>query len=454
MNRDDLILLIHGGRIVDPGQGIDQIGDILITDGEIVQVGHTITESPSSREVLREAQHLDATGMIICPGFVDLHCHLREPGFEDKETISTGTRAAAAGGFTTVCCMANTDPPLDTPAAVDWVKRRALEDGLVAVLPIGCISAGRMGRELTDMAGLSDAGVVGFSDDGDPVADEHLMRAAMILSHELGLPIIDHCEDKTLSSGGVMNEGRLSTATGLRGIPAAAEEVMVDRDLKLARRTGAQVHIAHVSTRGSVALIRRAREEGTPVTAEVTPHHLILTQDRIYGDGREKPLDTNAKVNPPLRTEADIEALIGGLKDGVIDAIATDHAPHSAADKDCDFSLAAFGISGFETALGCLLDLVHRGELELARLLSKLTCEPARVIGRDRQLGILKEGRPANITIFDPDRQWTVNSRDFASRGKNTPYQGHNLKGRVMATIANGRIVYVDDSWPSCAPLR
>ena len=448
MNREATFLLIYGGRIIDPSQGIDQVGDILIVEGSIAQAGSPIIQRPSFSAMLRKAQQLDATGLIVCPGFVDLHCHLREPGFEDKETIATGTKAAATGGFTTVCCMANTEPPLDTPAAVDWVKQKASKDSFVAVLPIGCVTRGRRGEELTDMAGLAEAGVLAFSDDGDPVRSSQLMRHAMSYSRSLDLPVIDHCEDKALSDGGVMNEGRVSTETGLKGIPAAAEEVMVARDLILAKSTEARVHIAHVSTKGSVELIRRAKEEGTSVTAEATPHHLTLTEESIIDDARNKSFDTNAKVNPPLRTRADIEALTKGLKDGVIDAIATDHAPHTVGDKSCDLKSAAFGISGFETAFGCLMGLVHQGEISLVRLLSKLTCEPARVIGREGELGTLKAGVLANVTILDPDREWIVNTRDFASKGKNTPYDGVKLRGKVMATIADGKVVYVDGSLP------
>jgi len=445
MNGDERILLIQGGRIVDPGRVIDRVGDILISGGRIVKVGDPVI-SGSSSETPSNVQCLDATGLVVCPGFVDLHCHLRDPGFEHKETIATGTAAAAKGGFTTVCCMGNTEPPLDTPAAVDWVKQKASTEALVMVLPIGCITRRREGRELTDMDGLARAGVVAFSDDGDPVADPQIMHAAMTCSHGLGLPIIDHCEDKTLSGRGVINEGPVSTATGLVGVPPAAEEVMVDRDLTLARLTGARIHIAHVSTRGSVELIRRAREEGIPVTCEVTPHHLTLTEDRIWGDGKDKRLDTNARVNPPLRTRADLEALIGGLKDGVIDAIATDHAPHTAADKDCEFELAAPGMSGFETALGCLMTLVHRGEMSLGVLISRLTHDPARVIGRGGELGTLRTGAPANVVILDPEREWIVDSRSFASRGRNTPYDGWRFKGKVMATIVDGRTAYMDDA--------
>jgi dihydroorotase len=438
MNKEVISLLIRGGHIIDPSQGIDQVGDLLIAEGKIVQVGGTVISS--------KAQNLDATGLVICPGFIDLHCHLREPGFEDKETIATGTKAAAIGGFTTVCCMANTKPPLDTSTVVDWVKRKASKDSLVVVLPIGCITKGRKGEELTDMAGLAEAGVVAFSDDGNPMASSQLMRRAMEYSRDLGLPIIDHCEDKTLSDNGIINEGQISAKLGLKGIPAAAEEVMVARDLILAKLTKARLHIAHVSTKGSVELIRRARKEGIPVTAEVTPHHLTLTEERIAGESPNKSFDTNAKVNPPLRTKEDVQVLIKGLKDGVIDAIATDHAPHTLADKNCGLELAAFGISGFETALGCLMSLVHQGEISLTQLISKLTCEPAKVIGRNDELGTLKTGAPANITILDPDREWIVNSRNFASKGKNTPYNGYQFKGKVMAAIANGKIAYVDDS--------
>jgi dihydroorotase len=342
--------------------------------------------------------------------------------------------------------MANTEPPLDTPAAVDWVKRKASRDGTVVVFPIGCITRGRKGEELTDMAGLAEAGVVAFSDDGDPVASSQLMHHAMDCSRELGLPIIDHCEDKTLSDNGIINEGQISTKLGLKGIPAAAEEVMVARDLTLAKLTRARLHIAHVSTKGSVELIRRAKEEGISVTAEVTPHHLTLTEERIAGESPNKSFDTNAKVNPPLRTKEDVDALIKGLEDGVIDAVATDHAPHTLADKNCGLERAAFGISGLETAFGCLMSLVHQGEISFNKLISKLTYEPAKVIGRNGELGTLKTGAPANITILDPDREWVVDSRKFASKGKNTPYDGYKFKGKVMVTIATGRIVYIDDS--------
>jgi len=453
MNNKFVPLLIQGGHIIDPGQGIDQLGDLLIVEGKIMQLGGTVIASEA-----KQSQVIDATGLIVCPGFVDLHCHLREPGFEDKETIATGTKAAAIGGFTTVCCMANTNPPLDNRDAVDWVEQKAGKDGFVNVLPIGCITRGREGREICDMAELAEAGVVAFSDDGDPVTSSQVMRRAMDCSRELGLPVIDHCEDKTLSNGGVINEGWLSARLGLKGIPVAAEEIMVARDLALAKLTGAKLHVAHVSTCGSVELVRQAKEKGISVTAEVTPHHLTLTEERIMGREWEKNSDviasgakqsqynTNAKVNPPLRTREDIDCLIRGLKDGAIDAIATDHAPHTLENKNCELALAAFGISGFETAFSCLMGLVHEGKISLTTLISKLTYEPAKIIGKDSELGILKIGLPANITIFAPNREWIVDSSSFASKGKNTPYDGYQFKGKVMATIVNGRIVYMDDS--------
>lgn len=437
MDKEAIYLLIHGGHIIDPSQGVDQVNDLLIVDGKIMQIEGTVIPG--------EAKHLDASGLFVCPGFVDLHCHLREPGFEEKETIATGTKAAAIGGFATVCCMPNTEPPIDTLAAVDWVKQKASRDSLISLLTIGCITKGRKGEELTDMAQLAEAGVVAFSDDGNPVASSQLMRRAMDHSRDLGLPVIDHCEDKTLSNRGIINEGQLSAKLGLKGIPAAAEEAMVTRNLTLAKQTKARLHIAHVSTKGSVELIRGAKQDGISVTSEVTPHHLTLTEERITGKASNEPYDTNAKVNPPLRTEEDVQALIKGLKDGVIDAIATDHAPHTLADKNCGLKLAAFGISGFETAFGCLMSLVHRGAINLTQLISKLTCEPAKVIGRNDELGTLKTGAPANMTILNLEHEWTVNSSKFASKGKNTPYDGNKFKGKVMATIANGRIAYIDD---------
>ncbi len=429
-------LLIRGGHVIDPSQGIDEAGNLLIGEGKILWLDKGEATPPQP-----DYDVLPAEGLIVCPGFIDLHCHLREPGFEGKETIATGTRAAARGGFVTVCCMPNTNPPLDNQATIEYVKSKVAAEGVVRVLPIGCISRGRKGEELAPMSELASAGVIGYSDDGDPVLDFRLMRQALEQSRALGLPVIDHCEDKALTEGGVMNEGALAARLGLGGIPAAAEENMIARDLELAQQTGGRLHIAHVSTEGSVDLIRRAREKGIPVTAEVTPHHLTLTEEKVMHGG------ANAKVNPPLRTGRDVQALVQGLKDGVIDVIVTDHAPHTEADKQCDFSRAAFGISVFETALGSLMSLVHDGHLNLGALISRLTCEPARIIGdRYGKLGTLSMGAPADVTIFDPDKEWVVDTRVFASKGRNTPLAGSVLKGRVMTTISQGKLVYKDDS--------
>ena len=429
-------LLIQGGHIIDPSQGIDEIGSLVITNGKISWLGKGETALPQPGYDV-----LNAQGLIVCPGFVDLHCHLRQPGFEEKETIATGSQAAARGGFTTICCMPNTNPPLDNPATIDYVKSTAASGGVVRILPIGCISKSRMGAELAPMAELASAGVIAFSDDGKPVLNSNLMRQALDHSRVLGLPIIDHSEDTFLTKGGLMNEGIISTKLGLQGIPAAAEEIIIARDLILAHLTEARLHIAHVSTEGSVELIRRAKEKGTKVTAEVTPHHLTLTEEKVIG------YNTNAKVNPPLRTKRDTQALLQGLKENVIDAIATDHAPHTEADKLVDFAVAPFGISGFETALGSLLSLVHNGQLTLNTLISKLTYEPSKIIGdKYGKLGSLEVGVPADVTIFDPDMEWMVEPKAFASKGKNTPLAGSALKGKVMATIAQGRLVYKDDS--------
>jgi dihydroorotase len=423
-------LLIRGGRIIDPSQGINVVGDLFISEGKIAWLSTQPAEPlPENHQVIQ------ARGMVVCPGFIDLHCHLRQPGFEEKETIATGTRAAAKGGFTTVCCMPNTKPPVDKAAVVEYIKSVVAKEGIVRVLPIGCITEGREGSELADFGELSVSGAAAFSDDGSPVMDSSIMRRALEYSQTSGLPIIDHCEDLAFSQDGVMNEGLLATKLGLKGMPTAAEESMVARDIRLARLVGGRLHIAHVSTAGSVKLIRSAKEEGISITAEVTPHHLTLTEEAVVG------YNTNAKVNPPLRTAEDVEALISGLKDGVLDAIATDHAPHTAKDKDCDFTTAAFGISGFETALGSLMGLVHRGKLDLVTLISKLTHEPASFLRRS-DLGTLKPGSLADVVIFDPNAEWAVNPDEFVSKGKNTPLAGAVLKGKVIATVYGGVVVY------------
>lgn len=435
-------LLVRNGHIIDPGQKLDVVGDILILNGKIAEIGGRYEASGYD-----DLSVLDATGLIVCPGFIDLHCHLREPGYEDKETIETGTKAAVAGGFSTVCCMPNTMPPLDNKSQVDFVKRTASREGVAKVLVIGCITKEKKGLELTEMYELADAGVIGFSDDGAPVESTKIMLLAMEYCSNSGLLVIDHCEDKDLAVGGLMNEGWVSTRLGLKGIPAAAEEIIVARDIALAKLTGARIHIAHVSTAGSVDLVQRAKDAGVNITAEVTPHHLVLTEELVMGGHIGnillKPYDTNTKVNPPLRTRNDNSALIDGLRDGVIDIIATDHAPHMWVDKNCEYGLAAFGISGFETAFGSLMSLVHEGRLDLETLILKMTSAPALVIGNQcNDTGILKAGYRGDITLFDPDMEWEVDCNEFYSKGKNSPYGGHRFKGRVTATIVDGKIVF------------
>jgi len=426
-------LLIQNAWIIDPGRNLYGDGSLLIAGGKIAWLSMGKGSPPAA-----DYDVIDVNRLVVCPGFIDLHCHLRQPGFEEKETIATGTMAAARGGFTTVACMPNTEPPLDNKAAIEFVLETAAREGAVRVLPIGCVTMGRKGGELADMEALAEAGVIGFSDDGDPVATSALMRQALEHSRSLHLPVIDHCEDKNLSEGGQMNEGKVSVEMGLKGIPGTAEDIIVARDLSLAEATGGWVHIAHVSTENSVELIRWAREKGIHVTAEATPHHLTLNEERVRG------YKTNAKVNPPLRTERDNKALINGLNDNTIDIIATDHAPHTEAEKSQPFDLAPFGISGFETALGSLMGLVHRGDMSLVTLISKLTAEPARILGPGYGLGTLETGAPADVTIFDPNFEWTVDAGEFASKGKNTPLNGEKLKGKVMVTIYGGKIVYED----------
>jgi dihydroorotase len=423
-------LLIQGGRIIDPSQGIDYKGSLLVTGGKIAWFGEGAPDA-SDYAVLQ------VDGLIVCPGFVDLHCHLRQPGQEEKETIATGTAAAARVGFTTVCCMPNTEPPLDNEATLNYVRTVAAREGLIRVFPIGCVTRGRQGEELVDMNELEMAGAVAYSDDGSPVSRPDIMRRALEYSRDFNRPVIDHCEDRSLTKEGQINEGVFSLELKLRGIPAAAEESMVKRDIELARETGGHVHIAHASTEGSVDLIRQAKEDGVPVTAEVTPHHLTLTEEAVLG------YNTQAKVNPPLRTQSDTRALLRGLSDGVIDIVATDHAPHTEADKNCDFKDAAFGISGFETALGSLVSLVFKSDLSLNNLIAALTVGPARVLGYEK-LGTLEVGAPADICIFDLHKEWTVDPAKFVSKGKNTPLAGKILKGMVMATLFQGVPVYMD----------
>ena len=443
-------VLIKGGRIIDPGQGIDRVADLLIERGVVKGVDTHIAPADG-------AQVIEADGLVVCPGFIDLHCHLREPGYEYKETIATGTRAAAQGGFTTVCAMPNTNPAMDSRATVDFLSQKAREEGTVRVLPIGCVTKGSKGKELAEMGEMHEAGVVGFSDDGHPVADPNIMRQALSYSSSQGLPIINHCQVPELFAGGSMNEGWISNRLGIRGIPGSAEEIMVARDIALAELTGGRLHLAHVSTAGTLDMVRAAREKGLNVTCEVTPHHLTLSEEAVLGDrdltvnpsnpdgSPFAPLtpiayDTHAKVNPPLRSRSDVEAMVRGLSEGLIDFVATDHAPHSQVEKLCTFDDAAFGISVLETALGSLMSLAHAGQIPLPLLIEKLTAAPARFLGGE--LGTLKKGAPADVAIFDPDAEWVVDASRFASKGKNTPLDGATLKGRVVATIVGGEVVY------------
>jgi dihydroorotase len=424
-------LLIRGGRIIDTAQDMDKTGHLLVKDGKIGWLGEGMPLD-------KDFAVVDAGGLIVCPGFIDLHCHLRQPGNEEKETIATGMRAAARGGFTTICCMPNTVPPLDNSDTLNYIRTVTAREGVIRVFPIGCVTVGRKGEELANLNEMDMNGAVAFSDDGAPVVRPDIMRQALKYSRDFNRPIIDHCEDLSLTKGGQVNEGAVALETGLRGIPAAAEENIVRRDLDLARETGGHVHIAHVSTAGSTDLIRAAKEDGVRVTAEVTPHHLTLTEEEVLKCG------TLAKVNPPLRTKRDTIALLRALNDGVIDIVATDHAPHTQADKDVEFAEATFGISGLETALGSLVGLIFKSELSLNNMIASLTIGPARILGYEK-LGTLEIGAPADICIFDLHKEWVVDVNRFASKGKNTPLNGRTLKGKVMATLFGGRPVYMDE---------
>ena len=430
-------VLIRGARVVDPAQSLDQVGDVLLRDGLVAAVGYNLNAD--------EAEVIEATGQIVCPGFIDLHCHLREPGYEAKETIATGTAAAAAGGFTIVCCMPNTLPVLDTAPVLEALARTVAAQGDVRVHPIAAITRDQAGRELVEMAELTEAGAVGFSDDGACLTDSGVMRRALEYSLLVRRPIIQHAEDPALSHHGVMHEGPVSARLGLPGWPGTAEEVIVARDIALAKITGAHVHVAHVSSAGSVELIRQAKAQGVHVTAEVTPHHLTLTDDLVAGHwwsatASLPPYDTRTKVNPPLRPREDVDALIAGLCDGTIDVIATDHAPHTIAEKECEYDQAAFGISVFETALGSIMSLVQAEQLPLARAIEALTSGPAQIFGLAG--GSLAVGAAADVTIFDPEREWCVDTSRFRSLGRNTPLDGVFLPSQVTHTFVGGKLIY------------
>lgn len=418
--------LIKGGRVIDPSTGMVEEAHVLVEDGVITGVAPDI-----SREGIPV---IEARGLWVVPGLIDIHVHLRDPGYEYKETIETGLAAAAAGGFTQVCCMANTLPVNDTGAITFYMVEKAKKLKGPLLHPVGAITRGQKGEALAEMGDMVDQGAVAVSDDGNPVMNSEVMRRAMEYASHFGIPVVDHCEDKNLSAGGSIHEGEVSTRLGIKGIPAASEEVMVARDICLARLTGTRVHLQHLSSRGSVELVKLAKDLGLPVTCEVTPHHLALTHHAV------ESYDTNTKVNPPLRTEEDREALIEALAQGIIDCVASDHAPHSLKEKDVEYDLAAFGISGVETALAIVLKLVHEGRLTPLRAVEVMSTAPARIMGLEG--GTLQAGRPAHITIIDPERGWKVDPEKMISKGKNTPFAGWELKGKAVITMVEGRIVW------------
>jgi dihydroorotase len=420
---------IAGGTVVDPVAGTAVLADVLLDGDRIEAVG-----APGSLDA--EAQVIDATGQLVLPGLVDIHVHLREPGQEYKETVATGVAAALAGGFTSVACMANTNPVNDSSAVTQFILDRAKVANGARVYPIGALSVGLAGERLAEIGEMHRAGIVAVSDDGRPVMDAGLMRRALEYTRMFGLPIIAHEEDDNLCCGGVMNEGVTALRLGLRGRPAAAEDVMVARDIALAELTGGRVHVAHVSTAGAVELIRAARARGVAISAEVTPHHLFLT-DEAVGE-----YDTNAKMAPPLRSAADVAAVRAGLADGTIEAIATDHAPHHADEKDVEFDHAAFGIVGLETALGLGLRLVAEGLLDLPTLIARMSVGPARLLGLPA--GTLAPGAHADVTLVDAERRWKVSARAFRSKSRNMPYEGWDMTGRVTTVLVGGRIVHED----------
>ncbi len=435
--------------MIDPANGRDGMFDVLIEGGLVKGIEPSIPADSLGSG----ARVIPARGMVVCPGFIDIHTHLREPGFEYKETIATGAEAAVRGGFTTICAMPNTDPAIDNAAMVDYVAGRAATVP-ARVRVIGCVTKGRAGRELADMEELISAGVVAFSDDGDPVYDSALMRLALTYSRDLNVPISNHCQDHALCPGGVMAEGWVSSRLGLAGIPSVAEEAMVARDIALAELTGGRLHLAHLSSAGSVALVRQARERGIPVTAEVCPHHLLLTDEWALGVKGNPNLtagaaayDTATKVYPPLRSDADVEACLTGLADGTIDCVATDHAPHDRVSKECTYHDAAFGISVLETALGTLMETVHSGAVNLPTMVERLTTGPARVLGGVfSDYAGLAPGAPADVVVFSPDAAWTVDVNNFASMGRNTPLHGVELRGRVAATLVGGSVVFEESA--------
>jgi dihydroorotase len=424
-------LLLKGGRVVDPESGVDDTLDVLLSEAGIEEVGRRVSS--------RGATVIDVKGRVVCPGFIDLHAHLREPGREDKETIQTGTRAAAAGGFTAVCAMPNTDPVNDQAGITRSILEKARAEGRTRVYPVGAITRGLRGEELAEFGDLRDAGCVAVSDDGRPLASARMMRRALEYAKAFDLTVIDHCEEPSLSDETVMNEGPVSTLLGLRGAPAAAESIAVERDVQLAALTGGRLHVAHVSAAASLEAVRRGKAQGVRVTVEVTPHHLLLTDQLV----KDSEYDTATRVNPPLRSETDRQALLAGLRDGTIDCIATDHAPHTVDDKKVEYDRAAPGIVGLETAVALCLDrLVHSGLLELDQLVALLSANPARVLGLPG--GTLRVGAPADVTVLDLGRKRQVDPTCFESKGRSTPFAGWILKGWPALTVVGGRIVFTD----------
>ena len=421
-------LLLKGARLVDPSQGLDAVGDLLVVDGKVAAIGGTIAGPDGARVV-------NCAGQVVAPGMIDVHVHLREPGREDVETVATGAHAAAAGGFTGVCAMPNTKPVTDNQATVGFVKRQGEAAGFARVYPYGAISLGMQGETLAEFGEMVAAGAVAVSDDGRPVENSHLMRTALEYSQTFGIPVVEHCEVMALAEGGSMNEGIVSARLGLKGIPAEAEEIDVARCILLAKLTGGHVHLCHLSTKGSVDLVRWGKDQGVNVTAEVCSHHISLTEDAVEG------FNTNAKMNPPLRTQRDVEALQAGLKDGTIDLLVTDHAPHHYDEKEREFADAPNGIVGLETALGVNITwLVETGILTIPQLVDRMACLPAKVFHLPG--GTLAKGSLADITVFDPRREWVVDPSKFKSKGRNTPYGGRQLRGLATCTIVGGRVVH------------
>lgn len=431
-----MTLLLKGARVIDPSRNLDEQFDVLIEKDAVVKIGKDIPVGQTKKNGDRDIIVKDLGGLVITPGLIDMHTHLREPGFEYKETIQSGSEAASAGGFTAVACMANTDPVNDNRSVTEFILRKAQETDLVRVYPVAAITLNLEGKTLAEFWDLKEAGAVAFSDDGRSVKDSALMRRALEYAYSLNIPVISHCEDPYLAAGGVMNEGTVSTETGLPGIPVIAEDIMVTRDILLAEFTKTTVHIAHVSTEGAVRAIREAKRRGVMVTAETAPHYFTLTDEALTD------FDVNAKVYPPLRSAKDVKAVKEGLKDGTIDVIACDHAPHAATDKDVEFEYAATGLIGLETSLGLSLGLLEEGILTLSQLIMKMSTNPAAIL-RVRG-GILMPGSPADITVIDLNRSWRVDKAGFRSRSRNTPFHGQDLKGKAVLTIKGGKITYSD----------